>query len=202
MPLVIDKIRRQQTNSPLGRTFFSQSGLDLAAALPGTILVRRIGRQLRRARIVEVEAYLGPKDLASHSSKGRTARTEVMFGPPGHAYVYFIYGMHWMFNVVAGVEGEAHAVLIRGAEPLDGWTADLTGPAKLAKHFRITRRDNGMDLSGNNITTSDLHFQSANGYRPRLLKTKRIGIDYAGHWKDRLLRFVDTANPVAAKLRR
>jgi DNA-3-methyladenine glycosylase len=197
MLLAPNKTRRKRNTARLDRPFFSQSGLALAAALPGTILVRRVGRQLRQARIVEVEAYLGPKDLASHSSKGRTARTEVMFGPPGHAYVYFVYGMHWMFNVVAGVEGEAHAVLIRGAEPLDGWTADLTGPAKLANHFQIARGDNGLDITGD-----DIHFLPAGSYRPRLIKTKRIGIDYAGRWKDRLLRFVDTANPVAARLRR
>ena len=181
----------------LGRTFFAQSAVDLATALPGVVMVRRVGRKLRRARIVEVEAYLGPQDLASHSSKGRTGRTEVMFGPPGHAYVYFVYGMHWMFNVVAGVEGEAHAVLIRGAEPLDGWQADLTGPAKLARHFKIARRENGQDITGN-----DIHFLPDAGYRPRIIKTKRIGVEYAGRWKDRLLRFVDAANPVAAKLRR
>lgn len=181
----------------LDRAFFAQSALDVAAGLPGTIMVRRVGRQIRRARIVEVEAYLGPQDLASHSSKGRTARTEVMFGPPGHAYVYFVYGMHWMFNVVADLEGEAHAVLIRGAEPLDDWEANLTGPAKLARHFDITRRDNGQDITGD-----DIHFLQDAEYRARLIKTKRIGIDYAGRWKDRLLRFVDAANPVAAKLRR
>jgi len=202
MLLATHKIRQPHTNLPLDRAFFSQSGQELAAALPGTILVRRVGRHFRRARIVEVEAYLGPRDLASHSSKGRTARTEVMFGPPGHAYVYFVYGMHWMFNVVAGVEGEAHAVLIRGAEPLDDWTADLTGPAKLARHFRISRRDNGRDITGHNLTGNALHFLSGNGYQPRLIKTKRIGIDYAGRWKDRLLRFIDASNPVAARIRR
>src|ERR1700681_744075 len=78
----------------LGRQFFEQGAKELATALVGVIMVRRVGRRLRRARIVETEAYLGPRDLASHSSKGRTARTEVMFGPAGHAYVYFVYGMH------------------------------------------------------------------------------------------------------------
>jgi DNA-3-methyladenine glycosylase len=102
-----------------------------------------------------------------------------------------------MFNVVAGVEGEAHAVLIRGAEPLDGWQVDLTGPAKLARHFEITRRENGLDVTGD-----DIHFLPGFEHRPRLIKTKRIGVDYAEHWKDRLLRFIDAANPVAAKLRR
>src|SRR5690242_21922616 len=96
----------------LGIPFFAQSALRLSAQLPGTILVKRVGDGMRRARLVEVEAYVGPGDLASHSSKGRTARTEVMFGAAGRAYVYFIYGMHWMFNVVAGRTGHAHAVQI------------------------------------------------------------------------------------------
>ncbi|HVR85050.1 MAG TPA: DNA-3-methyladenine glycosylase [Planctomycetota bacterium] len=176
--------------------FFQQSGVQLSARLPGTILVKRVGRTLRRARIVEVEAYLGPKDLASHSSRGRTARTEVMFGPAGRAYVYFIYGMHWMFNVVAGRLGQAHAVLIRAAEPLDGWTADLSGPGKLARSFGISREHNGIKL-----TSDEFFFAADAGYRPRIKRSKRIGVDYAGAWKHRPLRFVDILNPVAARLR-
>ena len=119
----------------LDRRFFEQDAKELAEALVGTILVRRGGALARRARVVETEAYLGPKDLASHSSKGRTARTEVMFGPAGHAYVYFVYGMHWMFNVVAGTTGEAHAVLVRAAEPLDGWEVDLTWAGEIGEGF-------------------------------------------------------------------
>jgi DNA-3-methyladenine glycosylase len=188
---------RSRQNGQLSRAFFAQSATELAPALTGTILVRRLGRTVRRARIVEAEAYLGPRDLASHSAKGRTARTEVMFGPPGRAYVYFIYGMHWMFNVVAGVEGEAHAVLIRAAEPLDGWHVDLTGPGKLTRHLEIGRAENGQDVTG-----GDIHFLRDPDYQPRLIRTRRIGIDYAGRWKDRLLRFVDVANPVASRLRR
>ena len=94
-------------------------------------MVRRVGRVVRRARIIEVEAYLGPKDLASHASKGRTKRNEVMFGPPGRAYVYFIYGMYEMFNITTGPADGAHALLVRAAEPLDGWEVDLSGPGRL-----------------------------------------------------------------------
>lgn len=180
----------------LDTRFFEQTAIQLSARLPGTILVKRVGRQLRRARIVEVEAYLGPKDLASHSSKGRTARTEVMFGPAGRAYVYFIYGMYWMFNVVAGRTGHAHAVLVRAAEPLDGWEADLTGPGKLARAFRITRAHNGLDL-----TRDDFHFTADPGYRPRVVRSRRIGVDYAGVWKEKPYRFIDVRNPVASRLR-
>jgi DNA-3-methyladenine glycosylase len=181
----------------LGREFFKQPAETLAQGVLGIVMVRRVGRKLRRARIVESEAYLGPKDLASHASKGLTNRTEVLFGPPGRAYVYFIYGLHYMFNIVAGQTGEGQAVLIRAAEPLDGWQADLMGPAKFAQHFDITLADNGLDLTGNEI-----FFLRQPEYRPRIIKTKRIGVDYARHWKDRHLRFIDVSNPVAVRLRR
>jgi DNA-3-methyladenine glycosylase len=181
----------------LPQAFYARPALELAAALLGKILVRRVGGIPRRARIVETEAYCGVKDLASHSSKGRTARTEVMFGPAGRAYVYFIYGMHEMFNIVGGSVGDPQAVLVRGAEALDGWEAELTGPGKLARAFRITRNDNGMDLSGD-----DLFIVDDPQYQPRIVRTKRIGVDYAKRWKDRLLRFIDIGNPVGKKLRK
>jgi DNA-3-methyladenine glycosylase len=187
----------RQTRKKLGRSFFQQPAVELAKQMLGVIMVRRMGRTLRCARIVETEAYLGPRDLASHASKGLTNRTEVLFGPPGRAYVYFIYGLHYMFNVVAGATGEGQAVLVRGAEPLDGWEADLTGPAKLAFHFGITLAQNGRDVTGDQI-----YFEREIVYKPRLIKTKRIGVDYARHWKDRHLRFIDASNPVAARLKR
>jgi DNA-3-methyladenine glycosylase len=180
----------------LDQAFFRRSAPELAQALLGIIMVRRVEGVIRRARLFEVEAYCGPKDLASHSSKGRTARTEVMFGPPGRAYVYFIYGMHWMFNVVGGEEGHAQAVLIRSGQPLDDWDAKLVGPARLARAFGITRADNRMDLTG-----EDIFFLADPAYQPRVIKTRRIGVDYARHWKDRLLRFIDRRNPHFPKLR-
>lgn len=181
----------------LGPDTYGLTAIGLCTRLLGSILVKRVGSTIRRARIVEVEAYLGPRDLASHSSRGRTARTEVMFGPAGRAYVYFIYGMHWMFNIVAGRPGRAHAVLLRAAEPLDGWAADLTGPGKLAKQFGITREHNGRALDAD-----DFHLVADPAYRPRIRRSKRIGVDYAGEWKDRLLRFVDVRSPVAARLKK
>ena len=178
----------------LGRRFFEQSAIELAAQLIGKILVRRyLGREYR-ARIVETEAYLGPQDLASHSSKGRTRRTEVMFGPAGRAYVYFIYGMYEMFNIVAGKEGEAHAVLVRAAEPLDGWQADLSGPGKLARALHITRADNALDLTGDSLFLLD-DCRPA----PRILRSPRIGVDYAKHWKDELLRFYNADSKAVSK---
>lgn len=102
----------------LRRSFFRRPATEVARALIGKILVRHIHGKAFQARVVETEAYLGPHDLASHASKGRTRRTEVLFGPAGRAYVYLIYGMYEMLNVVAGGVGEAQAVLIRAAKPL------------------------------------------------------------------------------------
>jgi DNA-3-methyladenine glycosylase len=181
----------------LGRSFFKVPAEDLAHSVLGTIMARRVGGRLRRARIIEAEAYLGPKDLASHASKGLTNRTQVLYGPPGRAYVYFIYGLHYMFNIVSGQSGGGQAVLIRAAEPLDGWQADLTGPAKLAQKFDVSLADNGLDLTGD-----DIFLLQEPDYQARIIRTKRIGVDYAKHWKDRHLRFIDVTSPVAAKLRR
>jgi DNA-3-methyladenine glycosylase len=180
----------------LDNGFFIQPANIVAPSLLGAVMVRRCGRKLRRARLVETEAYLGPRDLASHASKGRTARSEVLFGPSGRAYVYFVYGMHWMFNIVCGAPGDAQAVLVRAAEPLDGWEADLTGPAKLARALEITGAENGSDLTDGNI-----YFLSEPDYRVCIRRTRRVGIDYAKHWRNRRLRFIDTANPVASRLR-
>lgn len=172
----------------LGIRFFRQPSVDLAPALIGTVLVRRIGTRTLRSRIVETEAYLGPHDLAAHSSKGRTKRTEVMFGPAGHAYVYLIYGMHQMLNIVAGETGSAQAVLIRAAEPLDGWVADLSGPGKLARAMQIERLHNGLDLTS---PEAPLLVLGPSTRVPRIVRSPRIGVDYAGAWKDELLRFFD-----------
>jgi len=184
---------RERTKK-LGRKFYAQSAIDVAQQLIGKTLVRRIRNAEYRARIVETEAYLGPHDLASHSSKGRTKRTEVMFGPPGHAYVYLIYGMYDMFNVVVGRAGEAQAVLIRAAEPLDGWNVNIAGPGRLARSLEITRAENGLDL-----TKEPIYFLDDPRDRPRLRRTKRIGIDYAGEWQHALLRFLDADTAVVRK---
>jgi DNA-3-methyladenine glycosylase len=159
--------------------------------LVGKILVRHIHGKTYQARVVETEAYLGPDDLASHASKGRTRRTEVLFGPAGRAYVYLIYGMYEMLNVVAGRVSDAHAVLIRAAKPLNGWKADrclpdLSGPGRLTRALQITRSENGLDLTG-----SQLYFLDDPAYHARVVSAKRIGIDYAGEWKDAPLRFLD-----------
>jgi DNA-3-methyladenine glycosylase len=183
----------------LNRSFYQQDAAALARALLGKILVHRLAGAELRARIVETEAYCGPEDLASHSSKGRTKRTEVMFGPAGHAYVYFIYGMYHMLNVVAGTTGHAHAVLLRAAQPLDDWQTNLSGPGKLARAFQITKAHNGLDLVGPQLFILDDRQPP-----PQIAITPRINIDYARHWKDAPLRFFDASSPAvsAQRLRR
>ena len=180
----------------LGRSFYNQDAVKLARDLIGKILVHRVRGKEYRARIVETEAYVGTHDRASHAAKGQTRRTEVMFGPGGHAYVYLIYGIYEMFNIVAGRRGDAQAVLIRAAEPLDGWKADLSGPGKLARGLKITRFQNGLDLTG-----SILFVRGGLEYRPRIKRSKRVGVEYAKEWKDALLRFFDVKSPAVSKPR-
>ncbi len=119
-----------------------------------------------------------------------------MFGQAGHAYVYFIYGMYDMFNVVTSIEGDAQAVLVRAAEPLDGWDTDLSGPGKLCREFGITRSLNGVDL-----TSDQLFLLADNAPPPRIVRGKRVGVDYSGIWKDELLRFVDGDSKFVSKPR-
>lgn len=175
----------------LGHSFFDRPAIELAPDLIGKIIVRCVRRKEFRARIVETEAYVGPHDLACHASKGRTKRTEVMFGPPGRAYVYLIYGMYEMFNIVASELNDPQAVLIRAAEPLDGWSADLSGPGKFTRALQITRTHNGLDLTG-----SRLYLIDDPSDRPQVVATPRIGIDYAQEWKHEPLRFIDPASKI------
>ena len=179
--------RRVVKLKKLPRPFYAREAEVLAHDLVGTILVHRIDGEERRGRIVETEAYVGCHDLACHAAKGRTGRTEVMFGEAGHAYVYLIYGVHDMLNIVSGEPGVAQAVLVRAAEPLDGWQANLSGPGNLAKRFGITRRLNGADLTGDELFI----VSPRNAKPPRVIRTRRIGVDYAKEWKDAPLRFID-----------
>ncbi|HEY4329065.1 MAG TPA: DNA-3-methyladenine glycosylase [Phycisphaerae bacterium] len=182
----------------LGRDFYSQDAVTVARGLIGAILVRPYrGRDLR-ARIVETEAYVGPHDLACHAAKGRTGRTETMFLAGGHAYVYFIYGMYEMLNVVTGQVEDPQAVLIRAGEALDGWEADLSGPGKLTRAMHVGRGFNGEDLTGDG-----LHFLAREAADvPKVGVSARIGVDYAKHWKDAELRFFDKGSRAVSKIRR
>jgi DNA-3-methyladenine glycosylase len=178
----------------LPASFYRRPALELARDLLGTILVRHCDGQTLRARIVETEAYVGPHDLACHASRGRTKRTEIMFGPGGHAYVYLIYGIHEMFNIVSGEANDPQAVLIRAAEPLDGWHADLAGPGKLARALHITR-----ELNGEALTGDALFLQADSSYKPTIVQTVRVGVDYAKEWKDVELRFLDAKSFALSK---
>jgi len=160
-------------------------------------LVHKDGDTLRVGRIVETEAYMGPEDLAAHSSRGRTARTEIMFGEPGHAYVYFIYGFWYCLNVVTAAAGVPHAVLLRALEPISGITDKTWGPGLLCRAMNIDRRLNGADLLGD-----ELWLERPAGRQPRvrITRTTRIGVDYAGDWAKRPWRFFDSASAYVSTL--
>lgn len=180
------------TSSKLKRAFYDRPTLTVARELIGAHLVRDDGSTRRVGRIVETEAYQGPEDLAAHSSRGRTARTAVMFGRPGHAYVYFIYGFWNCLNVVTEQEGTPHAVLLRALEPVAGITDKTWGPGLLCRALSIDRTLNGADLCG-----AALWIERPRGMRPppRIARSPRIGVDYAGAWAARPWRFFDRDSP-------
>ena len=174
------------------RSFFGRGTLTVARALIGMHLVHDDGQTTRAGRIVETEAYLGPRDLAAHSARGRTQRTEVMFGPPGHAYVYFIYGFWNCLNVVTGRPGVPHAVLLRALEPLGALNERTWGPGLLCRALHIDRRLNGADLCGDQLW---LEYPRAPVPAVRIARATRIGVDYAGEWAQRPWRFFDRNSP-------
>jgi DNA-3-methyladenine glycosylase len=185
-----------QSDKP-SRAFFDQSVLTVARALIGMHLLHDDGRRVRAGRIVETEAYRGHQDLAAHSARGRTARTEVMYGPGGHAYVYFIYGVWNCLNVVTGPAGVPHAVLLRALEPLDGLRARTWGPGLLCRALHIDRRLNGIDLRGARLWLE----RAPRGAPPvRIARATRIGVDYAGAWAARPWRFFDRDSPYVSTL--
>jgi DNA-3-methyladenine glycosylase len=180
--------------APLPRAFYARPTATVARALLGKVLVRTgAGGETKVARIVEVEAYLGERDAASHARRGPTPRAAIMFGPPGFLYVYLIYGMHHCMNVVTETDGVAGAVLIRAAAPLAGFPdagrgragRPLTGPGKLCAALGITLRDKGHDLCAG----SALFVADDGAPAPRRAASPRIGVDYAGPWAARKLRF-------------
>ena len=187
------------------RAFFARRPDGVARDVLGKLLVRWTGNALLAGRIVEVEAYFGDGDPAAHSAAGRTARTAVLFGPPGHAYVYFIYGMHSCLNISCEPTGQAGSLLVRALEPLQGlaqmaaWrglTAQAaprlltSGPGRLCQAFGITRAThNGIDLLS---TDSDLQLRDDGYGTQSILATPRIGITKAA---ERPLRFLISGNP-------
>jgi DNA-3-methyladenine glycosylase len=187
---------------PLPVSFYRRPAEKVAEELLGCWLVRRTGRgqapgALSAGRIVETEAYVGEEDRACHAHVGRTARNDVMYGPPGRAYVYFIYGMYDMMNVVCQPRGVPEAVLVRALEPVFGIATmrrrrrtrrdqDLAnGPGKLCRALRITRALNGVDLRGAELWIAAGALQNGEHVR----RGPRIGVDYAGSDARRALRF-------------
>jgi DNA-3-methyladenine glycosylase len=201
---------RLRTAAVLSGEFFNRDPVMVGRELLGKLLIRREGRKLLAGRIVEDEAYLGANDPAAHAFAGLTPRNAVLFGPPGHAYVYFIYGNHYCLNVSCMPEGVGEGVLFRAMEPVFGLehmalarglelpaaprTSQLrllsSGPGRMSEALGITRvRDNNKDLTSRR---SDLWFAD-DGYRPaRIAATPRIGIKKA---VERPLRFVIAGNP-------
>ena len=198
----------------LSRKFFNRDPREVAPQVLGKLIVRNQGRSLLVGRIVEVEVYLGANDAAAHAAAGRTARNDVLFGPPGHAYVYFIYGMHYCLNISCMPEGEAGSLLIRALEPVDGIAemakargvedADLTqqrdlrkllsGPGKLCEALGITRpRDNGKDLLS---PDSDLQVRDDGAPQSQVRVTSRIGITKSAEMP---LRYLVRDNPFVSR---
>jgi DNA-3-methyladenine glycosylase len=175
----------------LPRAWYARDALVVARALVGCRVVReRDGSPPLVARIVETEAYRGPKDLACHARAGLTQRTRSLLGQEGHAYVFFVYGMHDCFNVTCKGEGWGHAVLVRAGEPLSGFEAGarLDGPGRFARAMGITRADDGADLTEPPLVLCP------RSTRPRIAVTPRVGVAYAGEWADRPWRFYDAAS--------
>jgi len=174
------------TEGRLGLDFFARDALVVARALVGT----RIVHKGKVARIVETEAYRGPKDLACHARAGLTKRTKPLFGPPGHAYVFFIYGMHDCFNITCKAEGAGHAVLIRAGE-VEGERAD--GPGRFARAMGFTRTHNGESLM-----TEHLHVLPRDR-RVKVVASARVGVQYSGVWADVPYRFFDALSAHVSK---
>jgi DNA-3-methyladenine glycosylase len=191
--------RMRERPGKLPRVFYGRETLDVARDLIGMHVVHARAGTRRVGRIVETEAYRGPADLAAHSAGGRrTARTEVMYGPPGHAYVYLIYGFWDCLNVVTAKQGVPHAVLIRALEPIEGVTGTTHGPGLLCRTFAIDRTMSGMDLLGNELWIE----RPARRERrvARIGRSTRIGVEYAGEWANRPWRFFDKDSPYVSTL--
>jgi DNA-3-methyladenine glycosylase len=194
----------------LTRSFYAQSTRQLAQALLGCRLVRRWQGQRLSGLIVETEAYIGETDLACHARVGRTARNAIMYGPPGAAYVYFTYGMHWMLNVVSEAEHFPAAVLIRALEPQEGLDVMLQhrpvpdpielcrGPAKLTQSLRIDQALNGVNLCNRR---SELWIEAGGSVSTRSVgRGPRIGLGNTPEpWKSRPWRYWVKDNPFVSR---
>jgi DNA-3-methyladenine glycosylase len=194
--------RRNGAPARLTREFYARGTLQVARELIGMHLVHDDGRLQRVGRIVETEAYRGPEDLAAHSARGHTPRTSVMFGPPGYAYVYLIYGVWNCLNIVTAQEGKPHAVLLRALAPVRNLDHSTWGPGLLCRAMHIDRRLNAVDVCGDTLWVERPETPAP---APRIARTPRIGVDYAGAWAQRPWRFFERDSPyvstVTASLR-
>ncbi len=186
----------------LPREFYARPVLVVARECIGKVLVHRTAQGVAAGRIVEAEAYRGPLDLAAHSARGLTRRTAAMYGPPGYAYVFLLYGISWAMNLVTTADGEPHAVLIRAIEPIRGidlmarrrhkppHSRELTnGPGKLTNALAITGADYGRDLCGGRLYLE--HCELPVG---PIGRSPRINFDYSGRWASRRWRFYERGN--------
>ena len=181
----------------LGSEFFDRDTVVVARDLLGKVLVREMEGRRLWGRLVEVEAYLGPDDLAAHSSGGRRSpRNDVMYGAPGHAYVYFTYGMHHCLNFVTQPQGIPQAVLVRALEPGPG-VGRCSGPGLVCRALHIDRTLNGVDLVPPALYVIDDHAAAR-----RIFETPRIGIGDQGDWTDRALRFCLESSDLSRPLKR
>ena len=177
---------------PFPKRFYADDPLVVARRLLGGLVIHvHAERGPIAARVVETEAYRGEEDLACHASSGRTSRTEALYGSPGYAYVYLIYGMYSMLNAVAWPEGMPGGVLVRAAEPVFGIARSTDGPGKLTKAMRIGQELHRADLAGPRLFfTPDQEIPD-----DAVETSRRIGVEYAGAWADRPWRFTIRGNP-------
>jgi DNA-3-methyladenine glycosylase len=173
-------------NKTLQRNFYQRNTLDVARGLLGCFLIRKIGQKIIRAKITETEAYIGEDDLACHASKGRTPRTEIMYGHAGHAYVYLIYGMYHCLNIVTEKKNFPAAVLIRAIKIEEIDHKKTNGPGKLCRYLKVDKKLNGLDLTKGSKLWIEKGLKIKNS---KIKNSKRIGIDYARHCKYYLWRF-------------
>ena len=196
----------------LTRRFSDRPTLEVAPDLIGKCLVHRVRGELLVGRIVEAEAYLDHPDAASHASRKNPTRARIMFGRPGHVYVYMIYGMYYCLNLVTESDGTADAVLVRAVEPVEGIETmrrlrgrempdrNLTsGPGKLCQAMGVDMALNGIDLCGRGSAAGDMWLEDC-GYAPaRIRRGPRVGVEYAGKWARKPWRFWEDAHPFVSK---
>jgi DNA-3-methyladenine glycosylase len=191
------RLSKRMPSDVLPRQFYARRTLTVARELIGMHLIRKYRGKHLVGRIVETEAYQGPQDLAAHSARGRTERNAVMFGPPGFAYVYLIYGMWDCVNVVTREQGVPHAVLIRAVEPIANIDDKTWGPGLLCKAMRIDRKLSGTDMCSPNALWIEAPTVAK---RHSIIRAPRIGVDYSGDWAHKEWRFFDQRSAYVSTL--